>query len=352
MGNESAARQGAMNVSDAAMTGSGDAARFRDAVTALPNRIAFDLAASRADRQARALDQRFAVILVTVADIGELNRAGLWTQPLLIAISEFLRPQPAACVARVGGDEWALLIEDAEPAVVHEQMLGLRDQLTDALRAWVAPAGCRVAVCEAIGPTLEWPESDLLWLARHRLDVYRSKAFGRDLAAAHEQASRDPLTGLLNRRGAGPALAAGGMTGALALVDLDFLRERNNESKDTYLAGDAALTALAEALARAPAELHSPFITDDPPVVVARWGGDEFLVRIPQDADRLVAALLAARSELQSVPIEPRVTFSAGVIALESAHGLTDALEQAGLASKRAKAKGRDRVERADQPGH
>jgi len=105
-------------------------------------------------------------------------------------------------------------------------------------------------------------------LFRTRVDLLRGLDERRSLARA---ASLDPLTGLVNRRGAVDAVAEGagrprGEQVALLLIDLDGFKDVNDTHG--HLAGDGVLQQVATAL-RTAARL------DD---VVARWGGDEFVV--------------------------------------------------------------------------
>jgi diguanylate cyclase (GGDEF)-like protein len=81
-----------------------------------------------------------------------------------------------------------------------------------------------------------------------------------------EQAQRDPLTGLLNRRGVAldPNLDTG-----LAVFDLDDFKVLNDEQG--HSAGDAALVKVANVL------LKGVRGSD----IVCRWGGDEFLLAMP-----------------------------------------------------------------------
>jgi diguanylate cyclase (GGDEF)-like protein/PAS domain S-box-containing protein len=94
--------------------------------------------------------------------------------------------------------------------------------------------------------------------------------------AAHELAVRDPITGLLNRRGLDNALnnvlssaIAESRQMALLLVDLDYFKAVN----DTYghEAGDLVLREVAHVLSQ------SVRRTD----IVGRTGGDEFVVLLP-----------------------------------------------------------------------
>jgi len=125
-------------------------------------------------------------------------------------------------------------------------------------------------------------------------DVTEANALSRRLAAAHSQlvrqvetievlradlvelASRDPLTGLHNRRHMverfASMLAAAQIAGdtiAVALFDVDEFKSVND--RYGHLAGDAVLVALAQRMGDlAPAG-----------ALVARWGGEEFFVALP-----------------------------------------------------------------------
>jgi diguanylate cyclase (GGDEF)-like protein/PAS domain S-box-containing protein len=111
----------------------------------------------------------------------------------------------------------------------------------------------------------------------------------RTESAAHELASRDSVTGLLNRRGLDGALA--GLLNspnpesrqlAVLLVDLDYFKAVN----DTYghAAGDLVLGEVANVLSAAVRR------TD----IVGRVGGDEFVVLLPGNEGTLKAEEIAA----------------------------------------------------------
>ena len=125
-------------------------------------------------------------------------------------------------------------------------------------------------------------------------DVTEANALTRRLAAAHtqlvaqvetidllradlvEQASRDPLTGLHNRRHLVERFAAM-LTAArvnqdslaVALFDVDRFKAINDDHG--HLAGDAVLVSLARQI-----QEHAPR-----GALVARWGGEEFFVAMP-----------------------------------------------------------------------
>jgi diguanylate cyclase (GGDEF)-like protein len=116
-------------------------------------------------------------------------------------------------------------------------------------------------------------------LFRARVDLLRGADERRGLARAAEL---DILTGLVNRRGAATAIAdAAAMPArepvALLLIDLDGFKDVNDNSG--HLAGDVVLQRVSGAL-RDAARVED---------VVARWGGDEFVVVAVLDEDRALA---------------------------------------------------------------
>ena len=110
------------------------------------------------------------------------------------------------------------------------------------------------------------------------------------LGAARDQLASqvhvDPLTGAGNRRAfqallaSAEGLPAGGR-GALAMIDLDHLKEINDSAG--HGAGDAAIRAAAEAI-------RGLLRGSD---LLFRWGGDEFLALLPGCGGADAAALLA-----------------------------------------------------------
>jgi diguanylate cyclase (GGDEF)-like protein len=160
-------------------------------------------------------------------------------------------------------------------------------------------------------------------------------------------AETDPLTGIPNRRGSAAVLerflrlaAAEGEPVAVGVVDLDRFKEVNDGCG--HAAGD-------EVLARVARVLHKRFRAQD---VVARWGGEEFLVAMygmdrADGVQRLAEALEVLREERFAPHGCPplRVTFSAGVAEFPAdGRDVASLYRAADGALYAAKEHGRDRV--------
>ncbi|MBG0831347.1 diguanylate cyclase [Planomonospora sp. ID67723] len=166
-----------------------------------------------------------------------------------------------------------------------------------------------------------------------------------------EQATRDALTGLHNRRhlmeGLRQTMAAavaGDQPLSLALLDIDHFKQVND--RYGHRAGDEVLIAFARLLG---GEVRRSDI-------VARYGGEEFVVVFPgASADQARARVNALRERVagESVHADGRllqVTFSAGVAALAPGHSPDDLLQAADQALYAAKHGGRNQVRVAGEP--
>ena len=142
-------------------------------------------------------------------------------------------------------------------------------------------------------------------LFRARVDILRGIDERRMLAKA---ASVDPLTGLVNRRGVTTAISDAAArppddSVALLLIDLDGFKDVNDN--DGHLAGDVVLQLVS-------IELRKAARLDD---MVARWGGDEFVVVAVLDPDRALALADRLRETIRNVEYDGQkpLTGSVGV---------------------------------------
>jgi diguanylate cyclase (GGDEF)-like protein len=180
-------------------------------------------------------------------------------------------------------------------------------------------------------------------LERVRRDAQRQRARAAELA---QDAARDPLTGIGNRRHLDQRfeqLVADAHLHdrplAVALLDLDHFKRINDTLG--HAAGDRVLVALARLLGENVRERD----------VLARMGGEEFVIVLPEmSAERAVdvCSRLAERIRTQAWPggAPERVTASIGIAASTPQAPLTPAelLQRADEALYEAKRTGRDRV--------
>lgn len=174
-----------------------------------------------------------------------------------------------------------------------------------------------------------------------------------DLLKAEEAISTDPLAGIGNRRLFDRALrklaaeaAANGTPLALLMVDIDHFKRFNDTHG--HPVGDLVLKLVAAKLAE----------RAQPPRVAARYGGEEFALPLP-GSDLAEAAELAEeiRTEVAHREVVLKsdgrrlgtVTLSIGVAALRPAEYPDQFVARADAALYRAKANGRNRVERATE---
>ena len=180
---------------------------------------------------------------------------------------------------------------------------------------------------------------------RRRLSQQREE-LARALAQLQAIATRDELTGLPNRRQM-QALMDQELLRALrhhhdfcvAVVDLDHFKRVNDEHG--HAAGDAVLRAFAQGGQTAMRG------TD----VLARWGGEEFLVLLPDTAmPPAVAGMERLRQQTAALRIDVgggvqvAVTVSIGLTGHRRSETLAQTLERADRLLYKAKAEGRNRT--------
>ncbi len=174
----------------------------------------------------------------------------------------------------------------------------------------------------------------------------QKKELGDALALNRELATRDALTGLLNRRAMvellareHPRIERGQGPLAVALLDIDLFKRINDDLG--HGAGDEVLRRFASVT-------KSQLRAAD---ALARWGGEEFLLLMPgtraDDARAVLDRLrdVVAASGFEAIAPQLRVSFSAGVAEVLEGEAQDAAIDRADRALYRAKQNGRNRVE-------
>ena len=136
------------------------------------------------------------------------------------------------------------------------------------------------------------------------------------LQAARDQlaikANTDPLTNALSRH-AFHAMPRE-MSGTVVMVDVDHLKRINDH--EGHAAGDEAIRAVANAI-------RTRVRADD---LLFRWGGDEFLVVLPQLPIDVVTQRFADLDRAITTPRGTKLTVSWGAAAFQSADELDETI--------------------------
>ena len=185
-------------------------------------------------------------------------------------------------------------------------------------------------------------------VVHERIDFQR-RGNERALAA---NASRDPLTGLYNRRNFDERLDADLLRSqrsrrpvSMIMVDIDLFKRVNDTGG--HQTGDLVLARVAERLA------YNRRLTD----TVARYGGEEFAIVLPETKERGAAQVAEAlRAAIEALRFEPwpnhdgRITASFGCATSEPGDTRVTLVARADAALYTAKKTGRNRVVVAEQP--
>jgi diguanylate cyclase len=246
----------------------------------------------------------------------------------------------------------AVAAQGEERARMQEQTLNLSNIAADATAATCqfgrdlsvglkASAGAGLDLPVIVGAMIERTRTaeEALAKAGRAIDDLR-----QDVGAASGDDSRDALTGLFNRRGVRAELRGGTKArpqSTVAICDIDHFRSINE--RHGYAVGDRVLKFVAASLS----ESCSPHL-------VARWGGEEFIMLLNGIGVGEAAAVVnRARVDLSARELKVRetdqtigsITFSAGVAPL-GGRKFDEAVEEATLLLHNAKAEGCNKVAR------
>lgn len=227
----------------------------------------------------------------------------------------------------IPGSDWSLVVLKREKSQVADRFLGI--VITLLL--------CSVVLTYFVAMQRQF-------VTEAHISGKRREAEGRAREFAR-QADTDALTGLLNRLGFNGAFTREFERArryhqplSVVILDLDHFKRVNDEHG--HAAGDRILAGVARLLETSVRESD----------VIARWGGEEFVVVAVMTEERGAAQLAEKlRARMAAAPSGPSgtVTGSFGVAELQPDDSIEGLLHRADQALYRAKNGGRNRVERA-----
>lgn len=187
------------------------------------------------------------------------------------SIQCFITPESATCCEATPDNLRESLVSGG---CVEEESLGLFCDALDDIRHGAYRAECMMEVLDESGEKL-WYRASLSSLLADGEHPKRAIGVLEDVTKERE-AEYDSLTGLLDRKAAVEMVDAylsrvdERQRFAFVMLDVDRFKEVN----DTFghLKGDEVLCTLADALSEA----------FEPPAIVARYGGDEFCLLLPE----------------------------------------------------------------------
>jgi diguanylate cyclase (GGDEF)-like protein len=259
------------------------------------------------------------------------GRGAVFATPVVAVMFGMYSLAPAT-VRRVGG--FAIALFGATMLTMSQLEPSVYDPKVEVLHFFIL-AAMLVGVAEVSGQ---------LSRLRQRLRTQKADLAGA-LAHIQDLATRDELTGLVNRRHMHEVLTLehqrcmrSGHAFCVAMIDLDHFKRINDTHG--HAAGDSVLRTFA-------GEARSAIRASD---VIARWGGEEFLLLMTDTRSGLgrlgverlrerIAALRPPGTE-SSLPI----TFSAGLTEHRAGEPVSETIARADQAVYAAKAQGRNRL--------
>jgi two-component system, cell cycle response regulator len=269
--------------------------------------------------------------------------------------------------ARDGKSAWRCIQNDPVPFVITDWMLPEMDglDLIRRIRAADFPTYTYIILL-----TAKHTKGDIVNGLESGADDYLTKPFDLDelrarinigeriisletrqretMAQLYKLATRDNLTGLLNRsalyeRAEKELSRAIREQAPLSMIMMDIDHFKNINDNFGHLVGDKALCSVADSVSRKKRQYD----------LIGRWGGEEFLLILPgTDAKEALLVAERLREEVATTSLslpgaDPiHVKVSIGIACLQPNHMLSfdDLLQRADHALYQAKNQGRDRV--------
>jgi diguanylate cyclase len=225
-----------------------------------------------------------------------------------------------------------------------EQLSGL----TEVLQANDAPAiASHVAATLASTVQMQSSAQELqAQVLAHRQEIQRLQS---DLVRARDEATLDPLTQVLNRKGFDRMLASlldqppsPDSAHCLVMLDIDHFKKVNDTHG--HVMGDRVIQALGEVLRLS---------VSDKNYSVARYGGEEFAILLPHcTIEQSMKVADTVRQRTKAMKIRDRrtqqvvltVSISGGVAAMQAGDDAQDLIARADAALYKSKQAGRDQV--------
>lgn len=150
--------------------------------------------------------------------------------------------------------------------------------------------------------------------------------------ALRQQASQDPLTGLLNRRGFMARAGKASRRGALVMLDLDDFKQIND--RHGHEAGDRALAAVGR------------YLASQPGLIASRFGGEEFVLLLAErDPAAQQTRCEQILQDIAALPLDGmKITASIGLVPCLNDWHFDSLFSLADRALYQAKRSGKNRV--------